>query len=65
MCYMTHSDWWALCPNLKSQALMVWDLLCFEDLERKHYLISEGGVFRTALATPGLLMTEQLWSNST
>ena len=39
----------------------VWDLLCFEDLEEKdHWLnqgISDKVVCRTALATPGLLIT--------
>ena len=40
---------------------MVWDLWCIEDLEEKDdlldQLISDGGVCRTAPATPGLLMT--------
>ena len=38
---------------------MVWDLCCFEDLEEKDrsldQLINDGGVCRTAPATPGLL----------
>ena len=42
---------------------MDWDLWFFEDLEEKHELISElindGGVCRTAPATPGLLITFQ------
>ena len=38
---------------------MVWDLWWFEDLEEKDWLldqlINDGGVCRTAPATPGLL----------
>ena len=42
---------------------MIWDLWYFEDLEEKDYLlhqsvnqlVSDGGVCRTALSTPGLL----------
>ena len=38
---------------------MVWDLWCFEDLEEKDETINQlnydGGVCRTAPATPGLL----------
>ena len=41
---------------------MVWDLWCIEDLEEKDDLldrsISDGGVCRTAPATPGLLNIE-------
>ena len=38
---------------------MVWDRQCLEDYEQKDHLINElisnGGVYRTAPATPGLL----------
>ena len=44
-------------------ALMVWDLWCFEDLEEKDRLlnqsVNDGGVCRTAPATPGLLNTDR------
>ena len=38
---------------------MVRDLLCFDDLEEKeawsvNQLINDGGIYRTALGTPGL-----------
>ena len=50
--------------NVRSLAFTVWKLVCFEDLEEKsdivsllnNQLISEGGVCRTAPATPGLLI---------
>ena len=44
-------------------ALIVWDLWCFEYLEEKsdliNQLINDGGVCRTAWATPGLLTIEK------
>ena len=48
-----------MCKNVRSIAIMVWDLWCFEDLEEKDEsiseLISDRGVCRTAPATLGLL----------
>ena len=44
-------------------ALMAWDLWCFEYLEEKsdliNQLINDGGVCRTAPATPGLFTIEE------
>ena len=58
--HMTRDWWWTLCKNVMSLALMFWDLWWFEDLEEKdRWLsrsISDGGVCRTAPATPGLLI---------
>ena len=36
-------------------ALTLWDIQTFEDISANHDLISNGGVFRTAPDTPGLL----------
>ena len=53
-----------------SLALMVCDLLCFEDLEEKDRCLKQsvidGGVCRTAPATPGLLnMQDKGWKINT
>ena len=42
--------------NFSSPALTVWDYQCLEDPELKDHLISNGGDYRTAPATPGLLV---------
>ena len=59
---MTRDRWWTLCKNCRFLALMVWDLWCFEDLEEKDRWLNEsvndGGVCRTAPATPGLLIMQ-------
>ena len=39
----------------KCRINMVWDAWCFEDLDEMGHLLTNGGVCRTALATPGLL----------
>ena len=52
-----------MCKYCRSLALTVWDLWCFEVLDEKDDSISEsvngGGVCRTALAKPGLLIMIQ------
>ena len=56
--HVTHGRLRKLCKNVRSLALMVWDLWCHEDLEEKDEsfseLINDRGVCRTAPATPGL-----------
>ena len=32
---MTHDRWWTLCQNFRSLALTIWELWCFEDLEKQ------------------------------
>ena len=56
MWHMIRNRWWTLCKNFRSLALLVWDLGCFEDLEEMDRWL-DGGVCRTAPATPGLLIT--------
>ena len=52
-----------MCKLFRILALIVWNLWLFEDLEEKDESISElindGGVCRTAPATPGLLTIEK------
>ena len=61
MCHLTHIGWWILCQHCRSIALMVWVWRCLEDSEQKDHwlvilLINQKCVFRTALATLGLLI---------
>ena len=59
--HVTLSVGWTFSQNFSSQALTVCDLWNYEDLEEKAHwvteLINDGGVCRTAPATPGLLNT--------
>ena len=68
MWQVTHDMWhvtgwgrWTFTQNFSSLALMVWEWKCTEDISTNHQslsdLISNGGVYRTAPATPGLLIS--------
>ena len=56
---LTYERWWTLCKNIRSLAMMIWDLWCFEDLEEKNnwlnQWINDGGVCTKALTTAGQL----------
>ena len=58
---MTHGGGWTFSQNVSSSALTVWDRQCLEDSERKDHsmnqLVNYEGVYRTAPATPGLLIS--------
>ena len=60
MWHMTHRVWWTLCQIFSSLALTVWKLWWFEDISTKERWLNQsinyGGVYRTAPATPGLLI---------
>ena len=62
--HVTHGWGWTFSQNFSFLALTVWDLWCSEDLEEKDYwinqLINYKGYCRTAPATPGLLINDQL-----
>ena len=68
MWHMTFSVGWPLSRNVSSLALLVLDWQCLEDIWTKgslkqsvSQLISNGGDWRTAPATPGLLITIKFW----
>ena len=55
---------WTFCQNFSYLAISVWAGKWFEDLEEKDrwitQLISDKAVYRTAPATPGLLITQTI-----
>ena len=57
---MTNDGWWIFSKNFSSPALPVWYRQCVEDSELKddsiNPLLNDKGVYRTAPATPGLLI---------
>ena len=62
--HVTHGGEWTFSLNVSSLALTVWERQCLEDSERKNQRINQSinqsmnyeGVYRTASATPGLLI---------
>ena len=64
MWHVTHGGGWTFSGNFSSPALTVWDKQCIEDSKQKdHWLnqwmygwINYKGVYRTATASPGLLI---------
>ena len=63
MQHVTHGGRWSFSQNFRSLAHTVWEWRCLEDISTKdqllNHLMSDKGVCRTALATPGLLNIEQ------
>ena len=61
-CHMTCLGGWTFSQNFSSLALTICDLWYYEDLEEKDELMNESinykAVYRTAPATPGLLIIE-------
>ena len=61
MWHVTHGGGCTFTQNFSFLALTVWDLWCCEDWEEKGELLNElinhEAVYRTAPATPGLLIT--------
>ena len=63
--HVTHGGGWTISKNFRSPALKVWNKQCLEDYEQKddqlsqwiNQWINHKGVCRTALATPGLLIS--------
>ena len=57
--HMTHNRLLTFCQSLRSLALTVWELWCFEYLEEKDDWLTEsindGGVCKIVPAMPGLL----------
>ena len=53
--HVTHGGGWRFSQNFSFLALTVWDLWCCKNLEEKADSLNYKGVYRTALATPGLL----------
>ena len=60
MWHVTHGGGWTFSQNFSSPALTVWDRQCLEDSELKDDSLNESvnyeGVYRTAPASPGLLI---------
>ena len=56
MWHMTCLGGWTFYPNFSSLALTVYDLWYYEDLEEKDDLLNDEAVYRTAPATPGLII---------